>query len=47
MREELGARILTNSRGKVAKALGFSGGGAAGIVRAVKITRYPKAAATI
>ena len=27
--EELGARILTNSRGKVAQALGFSGGGAA------------------
>ena len=26
MREELGARILTNSRGKVAHALGFSGG---------------------
>ena len=47
MREELGARILTNARGKVAQALGFSGGGAAGIVRAVKITRYPKVAATI
>lgn len=27
MREELGATILTNSRGKVAQALGFSGGG--------------------
>ena len=25
MREELGARILTNARGKVAQALGFSG----------------------
>ena len=35
MREELGARILTNARGKVARALGFSGGGAAGIVRPV------------
>ena len=44
MREELGARILTNSRGKVAQALGFSGGGAAGIVRAVKVSRYPKTA---
>ena len=42
MREELGARILTNPRGKVAHALGFSGGGAAGIVRAVKVSRYPK-----
>ena len=33
MREELGARILTNALGKVAKALGFPGGDAAGIVR--------------
>jgi hypothetical protein len=47
MREELGAWILANSRGKVAQALGFSGGAAGGIVRAVKITRYPKVAATI
>jgi hypothetical protein len=47
MREELGARILTNARSKVAQALGFSGGGAAGIVRAVKVSHYPKAAATI
>jgi hypothetical protein len=47
MREELGARILTNARGKVAQVLGFSGGAAGGIVRAVKITRYPKVAATI
>ena len=29
-RAELGARILTNSRGKVAAALGFSDGGVAG-----------------
>ena len=42
MREELGARILTNSHGKVAQALGFSGGGAAGIVRAIRVSRYPK-----
>jgi hypothetical protein len=41
-REELGARILTNSRGKVAQALGFSGGGAAGIIIAVKVSRYSK-----
>ena len=44
MREELGARILTNARGKVAQALGFAGGGAAGIVRAVKVSRYPETA---
>ena len=44
MREELEARILTNSRGKVAQALGFSAGGAAGIVRAVKVSRFPKTA---
>ena len=36
MRDELGARILTNARGKVAQALGFSGSGAAGIVRALR-----------
>ncbi len=44
MREELGARILTNAPGKVAKALGFPGGDAAGIVRAVRVSRYPKTA---
>jgi hypothetical protein len=47
MRDEFRARILTNSPGKVAQALGFSGGGAAGIGRAVKITRYPKPNAAI
>ena len=41
-REELKARILTNSPGKVIQALGFSDGGAAGIERAVRISRYPK-----
>ena len=46
MREELGERILTNARGKVAQALGFSRG-AAGIVRAVKVSRYPKVAAGV
>ena len=40
MREELGAKILTNARGKVTKALGFSRGGAAGIVRAVEVPRF-------
>jgi hypothetical protein len=44
IREELGARILPNAPGKVAEALGFSGGGTAGIVRAVKVSRYPKTA---
>jgi hypothetical protein len=47
MREDLGARILTNARCKVAQALGFSDGGAAGIVRAVKVSRYPKTAVTL
>jgi hypothetical protein len=47
MREELGARILTNARGKVAQALGFPNGSAAGIVRAVKVSRYPANAATL
>ena len=46
-RDELSARILTNSPGKVAQALGFSGGGAAGIERAVRISRYPKTAAIL
>jgi hypothetical protein len=47
MREQLGARILTNSHGKVARVLGFLGGGAAGIVRAVKVSRDPANAATL
>ena len=47
MREELGARILGNAPGKVTQVLGFSGGGAAGIVRAVKVSRYPATAGVL
>ena len=41
-RDELSARILTNSPGKVAQALGFSDGCAPGVERAVKVSCYPK-----